>query len=84
MNGDTADTLFQQNIAVMEAARALLTALSKAAPHGRNYQTLDDDASFEIDRAEHCKRVACVQQVLNSAEADAILAMNQKYSKITG
>jgi hypothetical protein len=38
LNGDRPETLREQFVAVLEAARALDKALGAAWPHGRNYQ----------------------------------------------
>jgi hypothetical protein len=40
INGDSVETLLAQHHAVYKQALLLKEALSKAAPHGRNYQTV--------------------------------------------
>jgi len=39
INGDSVETLLEQHHAVYKQALLLREALSKATPHGRNYQT---------------------------------------------
>ena len=41
LNGDNVETLLAQHHAVYKQALLLKEALSKAAPHGRNYQTVE-------------------------------------------
>jgi hypothetical protein len=41
INGDSVETLLAQHHAVYKQALLLKEALSKASPHGRNYQTVE-------------------------------------------
>lgn len=41
INGDSVETLLEQHHAVYKKALELRDALSKASPHGRNYQTVE-------------------------------------------
>lgn len=52
LNGDTPDTLIDDNQAVCEAAVTLLEALERAWPHGRNWQGAPD-GEYSAARAEY-------------------------------
>lgn len=49
-NGDTFATLRRQAVGLARATDVMSSALSAAAPHGRNYQR-DPPSEYEIDRA---------------------------------
>jgi len=48
MNGDSAENIFKQQVAIRDAADALLKALEDGIPHGRNYQTAEE-GTYEND-----------------------------------
>jgi hypothetical protein len=49
LNGTSRESLIQQAFDVSGAAEALIQALGRAAPHGRDYQTVGNKA-YERDR----------------------------------
>lgn len=49
MNGDTQETLVGNLIAACEAHDAMLTALGRVAPHGRNYP----NGGYQRAQAQH-------------------------------
>jgi hypothetical protein len=49
LNGASRESLIQQHADVAGAAEALIQALGRAAPHGRDYQTVGTDA-YKHDR----------------------------------
>lgn len=51
LNGTDAKDLLQQNVDVLTALEALREAMAKAAPHGRDYQTMPD-GSYERAHVE--------------------------------
>jgi len=51
LNGSPRSDLISQHIEVANAARALLEALAKASPHGRDYPS--DPATLQEARAVH-------------------------------
>jgi hypothetical protein len=63
LNGSGRPRLIEQLTDVHEAATALLEALSRATPHGRDYYPLGDRA-FQRARAEHQARIAKVTDIL--------------------
>ena len=79
-NGDHPDTLKDEFIAVMDAARALTDALQVVTVDGRNYQSLPDGGRSERSRA--CKeRLILVQgvgAVYTWAKAGAIRVIDQE------
>lgn len=50
LNGASRESLIQQHADVASAAESLIQALGRAAPHGRDYQTVGVDA-YKHDRA---------------------------------
>jgi hypothetical protein len=63
LNGSGRQRLIEQLTDVHEAATALLEALSRATPHGRDYYPLGD-AAFRRAQAEHRARVQQVTDIL--------------------
>ena len=76
MNGTSKRELIDQQIAIMHAADALLTALRAANPNGRDYYPLGDEALVRA-AAEHKARVAQVQDLRADAEALALAIQAQ-------
>lgn len=71
MNGDTAQTLYDQSRGVYEAAEALLAAMARAMPHGRNYQTIGGDAAWLRDRQAAMDRMREIETVRDLAGEQA-------------
>jgi len=70
LNGTSAETLFQQNLAAAGALRAAIAALHAAAPHGRDYYVQHDTEgdSYSKVRKEHDARVERLRSVLAEVE----------------
>ena len=75
INGTSRDDLENQQIAVVHAADKLLTALSNASPHARDYYVQDDMAAVEAAR-EHRVRIEAVVKIYNDA-MDILVAIQK-------
>lgn len=71
MNGTSKPILRAQYMAVYLASVELLSALDRAFPHGRDYQTYDDDKVLTAAIKQHGDRRAAVLRVC--AEMQAII-----------
>lgn len=67
MNGDTRQSLIDQNMAVYYAADKLLTALDGASPNGRNFYTQGPKA-FSDAQTEHTARWVAVNKIRHEME----------------
>ena len=76
LNGTSKWELIDHQIAVMDAADALLTALRAANPNGRDYYPLGDEALVRA-AAEHKARVAQAQAIRAEAEVLALAIQAQ-------
>jgi hypothetical protein len=76
MNGSSKQDLIDQQIAIMDAADALLAALRAANPNGRDYYPLGDDALVRA-AAEHKARVVQAEALRAEAEALALAIQAQ-------
>ena len=79
MNGDTAETLIEGHLEVHRAADALITALNKMHPHGRNYQTCEDPiVAHTHDVNMNVEEINRVNHIRNDAAKNAMRAYKQK------
>lgn len=63
-NGTSRDALFNQYLAALRGVEAAMEILAKAAPHGRDYQTLaDPSAGFIRASNEHNERLLALFKV---------------------
>jgi hypothetical protein len=78
MNGATADSLLEQQEAVLEAVTALQKALAAAAPHGRDFQY--DRTGLELPKAQedHRKELMYLSQIGTRHRELAIAIYDQK------
>lgn len=72
-NGDTQQTLTDQNMAVYRAADKLLTALNEAGPNGRNFYPQGPQALWDA-QVEHKARWEAVNKIKRDME-EIILAI---------
>lgn len=78
VGGDSPDSLKQQFLDVMDAARKLDEALRKAAPNGRNYYVrLTAEEDFRDDRNEFETMLARAEAVRKWAEEGAMRVLEQ-------
>lgn len=63
LNGTSVEVLYEQQIAVSHACRALLRALENAAPNGRDYYPQGDEA-FRAAAEQHLQKVRSVEALL--------------------
>ena len=70
LNGTSKQELVEQQCEVMNAARALKQALSKAYPHPRDYQY--DGNNHEFAMEEHRAMQKLVEKVFDRADAIAM------------
>jgi hypothetical protein len=76
MNGTSKQDLLKQQIAVIDAANALLAALRAATPNGRDFYPLGDEALVRA-AGEHRNRLASVAMVHDDAETIALAIQAQ-------
>lgn len=68
-NGTSRAELSQLYRTAWSDANALLEALMRATPHGRDYQGYATDAEYKQARAEHLARISSVQRVVDDLYA---------------
>jgi hypothetical protein len=72
INGTAASDLLELYLDAKRALEVAITALSAAAPHGRDYQTYQNHAAvFYAAQREHVARIVKVRQVLAEIETIA-------------
>jgi hypothetical protein len=84
INGDSVQTLMQQHWDVLKHSRDLASALSRAAPHGRNYQTLrtnEGEHPTHLARSEWLTLLAANDLIREWAEASLADLMRQNYER---
>ena len=72
LNGSSAESLIEANIAAAKAVRRAITALSEAYPNGRDFYPRGDDAIY-VAMKEHGSRLDRLISVASELEA---IAMN--------
>lgn len=77
INGTSAEELIAQQVAVINAADALLSALRQAMPHGRDYQTHKDPTAYVLARGEAESRYYTAQKLKIEAENIAMHIQEQ-------
>ena len=75
-NGTSKKELMEQLIAVAHAGREMEKALSNAAPHGRDYQTLKPGA-FQVARKQWEDRAKRISSVMDEIEELAMAIQDQ-------
>ncbi len=80
-NGTPANDLVGTSIHIMEAVRTAEAILNKAAPNGRDYQTVSDPDAFEQDRAEHIEMATKLRAVYEWAESRGLRAQKQRVAQ---
>lgn len=83
INGDNVETLLEQHHAVYKAALQLRDALSKAVPHGRNYQTSRHAFASDEAREEWLVHNAAVSAVQQWAEHTLNDLMRQAHDRMS-
>jgi len=77
LNGSAKETLLANYIGVLNAIRALETAMGLANPHGRDYQTHSDpEAAIKARRAWSERRV-WIDQLKSDVQHSAEMISNQ-------
>jgi hypothetical protein len=71
LNGTASSVLLRQNLDAMESVNQALKHLGDAAPHGRDYQTLDSQA-YPAAHLEHVARRARLEAVRDELSAIAV------------
>lgn len=66
LNGTSIEVLYEQQIAVSHACRALLRALENAAPNGRDYYPQGDEA-FRAATEQHMQHMRSVEALLQAS-----------------
>jgi hypothetical protein len=79
INGTSRAELVEQQLTARHALDAAMLAMKAAAPHGRDYQTVDQSV-FRIARAEHGRRLQAIVALMSEYQqmAEAINAQGSK------
>lgn len=76
LNGSSPDVLVEGLREAVVALSAAIDAVAKTAPHGRDYQTLDDTA-LPAAQHEHAERMASLHGVKAELEQIAIAILDR-------
>jgi ferritin len=78
LNGSSPNELIRQNTQAGEAIHQAITALTHAAPHGRDYQTHQDPEAFAQAQREHRDRIQALIRVRGELQEIVLDLMEQK------
>jgi hypothetical protein len=79
INGTSAKELQDQLMAAWRAGKVFQQMLAQAMPHGRDYQTVSQDA-YRRARDEHLVRISHVEAICEELQAIAVDILDQTQS----